>query len=132
MLKSLRGSIMFPLCHIFNQSIYQGSFPDLMKRTEVILLYKGKEMDYMINYRPISLLITLSKLLEKVIYKRLYSFLELNKTLFSSKYGFRSRHSCKQAILEFGTSCCKYSVHTPVGMSPPMVASDKSHLTHAR
>ena len=92
---------MFPLCHIFNQSIYEGSFPDLMKRAEVIPLYIGKEMDYMINYRPISLLITLSKLLEKVIYKRLYSFLELNNTLFNSQYGFRSRHSCKQAILEF-------------------------------
>ena len=102
MLKSLRTSITFPLCHIFNQLIYKGSFPDLMKRVQVIPLYKGKEMDYMINYRPIPLLITLSKLMEKVIYKWLYSFLEMNKTLFSSQYGFWSRHSCEEAILEFG------------------------------
>ena len=101
MLKSLRTTISFPLCHIFNNSIYEGSFPDLMKRAEVIPLYKGKEMDYMINYRPISLLITLSKLLEKVIYKRLYSYFESNNTLFISQYGFRSKHSCEEAILEF-------------------------------
>ena len=58
-------------------------------------------MDFMVNYRPISLLITLSKLLEKVIYTRLYSFLEHNGMLFASQYGFRSKHSCKQPILEF-------------------------------
>ena len=65
MLKSLRTSITLPLCHIFNQSIYKSSFPDLMKRAEVIPLYEGKEIDYMINYKPISLLITLPNYLKK-------------------------------------------------------------------
>ena len=55
----------------------------------------------MVNYRPISLLITISKLLEKIVYSRLYSFLDKNGSLFSSQYGFRRNHSCKQAILEF-------------------------------
>ena len=68
MLKSLRTSITFPLCHIFNCLLLEGSFPERMKRAEVIPLYKGKDMDIMINYRPTSLLITLSKLLEKVMY----------------------------------------------------------------
>ena len=94
MFKSLRTSITFPLCHIFNQSIQEGLFPGLMKSAEVIPVYKGKEMDYMVNYRPISLLITVSKLLEKVIYTRLYSFLDNNGIIFSSQYGF------EQAILE--------------------------------
>ena len=40
MLKELRTSIIFPLCHIFNHSIYEGSFPDLTKKAEVIPLYK--------------------------------------------------------------------------------------------
>ena len=66
-LKSLRTSITFPLCHIFNCSLLEGSFPERMKRAEVIPLYKGKDMDIMINYQPISLLSTLSKLLEKVM-----------------------------------------------------------------
>ena len=90
MLKSLRTSITFPLCHIFNTSLIEGSFPDRMKVAGIILLYKGKEMDRMINYRPISLLITLSKLLEKIMYWRLYSYLECNNILYNSQYGFRS------------------------------------------
>ena len=73
MLKSLCSSITFPLCHVFNHSILEGKFPELMKWAEVIPLYKGKKMDVMVNYHPISLLITMSKLLEKVIYNVLYS-----------------------------------------------------------
>ena len=68
MLKSLRTSITFPLCHIFNCSLMEGSFPERMKKAEVIPLYKGKDMDNMINYRPISLLIASSKLLEKIVH----------------------------------------------------------------
>ena len=68
-LKALRTSIIFPLCHIFNQSLVDGMFPEKMKWAEIIPLYKGKSMDLTINYRPISLLITTSKVLEKLIYK---------------------------------------------------------------
>ena len=100
MLKSLRTSITFLLCHIFNTSLMEGSFPDRMKVAEIIPLYKSKEMDNMINYRPISLLITLSKLLEKIMYQRLYSYLECNNILYNSQYGFHSRRSCEQAITE--------------------------------
>ena len=100
MLKLLCKSISFPLCKIFNDSILEGIFPTSMKQSEVIPLYKGKEMDERINYQPISLLITVSKVLEKLIYKRLYSFLNANGTLFTSQYGFRKNHSCKHAILE--------------------------------
>ena len=71
-----------------------------MKQTEVVPLYKGKDMDIVINYRPISLLITISKILEKVIYRCVYSFLEKNNILYQSQYGFRSKHNCEQAILE--------------------------------
>ena len=100
MLKSLRTSITFPLCHIFNTSLMEGSFPNRMKVAEIIPLYKGKEMDNMINYWPISLLITLSKLLDKIMYWRLYSYLECNNILYNSQYGFRSQRSCEQAITE--------------------------------
>ena len=99
-LKALRTLIIFPLCHIFNQSLADGMFPEKMKWAEIIALYKGKSMDLTINYRPISLLITTSKVLEKVIYKRVYSFLENNNILFPSQYGFRTKHSCEQAIME--------------------------------
>ena len=100
MLKALQSSLSFPLCYIINQSLLEGKFPKKMKWAEVIPLYKGKSMDLTINYRPISLLITMSKVAEKVMYTRLYSYLEKNKVLFDSQYGFRSKRSCEQAIAE--------------------------------
>ena len=100
MLKALRTSIVFPLCHIFNHSILEGKFPSSMKLAEIIPLYKGKSMDLTINYRPISLLITLSKVLEKVIYQWIYSYLESKSILYPSQYGFRNKRSCTQAISE--------------------------------
>ena len=100
MLKALRTSITYPLCHIFNASLSEGTFPDWMKIAEVIPLYKGKDMDLMINYRPISLLITLSKLLEKIMYTRLYGYLETQKLLYPSQYRFRTKRTCEQVITE--------------------------------
>ena len=100
MLKALRTSIVFPLCHIFNHSIMEGKFPTRMKLAEVIPLYKGKSMDQMVNYRPISLLITLSKLLEKIIYQRIYKYFEDKSILYSSQYGFHNKRSCEQAMCE--------------------------------
>ena len=61
-------------------------------------------MDIIINYRPISLLITISKVLEKINYRHVYSFLEKNNLLHQSQYGFRTKHNCEQAILEFTAS----------------------------
>ena len=100
LLKSLCTSISYPLQIIFNQSIYHRVLSDRMKLVEIIPLYKGKEHDLVINYRPISLLMTMSKVLEKIIYCCMHSFLELNGTLFASQYGFCSKRSCEQAIME--------------------------------
>ena len=71
-----------------------------MKIAEIVLLYKGKEEDKVINYRPVSLLMTISKVLEKVIYKAMYSFLTKSNIFFNSQYGFRSKRSCQHAIME--------------------------------
>ena len=59
------------------------------------------------NYRPISLLITLSKILEKSIYKRTYSFLQISKQLYNSQYGFRMGHSCENTITELVSEILK-------------------------
>ena len=57
MLKSLIPPISTPLSIVFNQSISTRKFPQKMKQAEVVPLYKGKDMDLVVNYRPISLLI---------------------------------------------------------------------------
>ena len=101
MLKRLDNALSYSLCIIFNQSISTSEFPDLMKLAEVVPLYKGKESNLAINYRMIFLLITISKVMEKIIYKQVCKFLEKNMILYESQYGFRNKRSCKQAITEF-------------------------------
>ena len=69
-----------------------------MKLAEVVPLYKGKEHYLEMNYRPISLLTTISKVLEKIVYQRIYSFLQNTGQLYDNQYGFRESHSCEHAI----------------------------------
>ena len=71
-----------------------------MKLADIVPIHKSKEKYLTTNYRPISLLITISKLLEKIIYKRIYSFLNSTEQLYQSQYGFRAYHSCENAIGE--------------------------------
>ena len=98
LLKQIGESILSPLSIIINESMSSGVFPDLMKIAEVIPLYKGKARDEGSNYRPISLLTTMSKVLEKVIYTRVYNFLTETGQLCETQYGFRVQHSCEHAV----------------------------------
>ena len=98
LLKQIGESILLPLSIIINESMSSGVFPDLMKIAEVITLHKGKARDNGSNYRPISLLTTMSKVLEKVVYTRVYKFLTDTGQLCDTQYGFRSQHSCEHAV----------------------------------
>ena len=69
-----------------------------MKIADIIPLFKRGQKHIIENYRPISLLVTLSKLLAKCIYKRVYKFLNKNNIFFKKQYGFRAKHSCEHAI----------------------------------
>ena len=100
LLKKLKFPLLKPLNIIFNKSISSGIFPEKMKLADVFPLHKGKEKFLPTNYRPISLLLTISKVLEKLIYIRTYSFLNENDQLYVSQYGFRNNHSCENAISE--------------------------------
>ena len=100
LLKKLGPSITYPLSLIFNQSMQEGSFPGIMKQADVIPLHKSKDKAQTNNYRPISFLPTISKRLEKIIYKRTYCFLENTNQIFKSQYGCRSKHSCELAVSE--------------------------------
>ena len=74
-----------------------------MKLAKVIPIYKAKSKESLNNYRPISLLSNISKILEKVMHKRLCSFMNKHHLLCESQYGFRSKHSTVDAITEFVT-----------------------------
>ena len=78
-----------------------------MKHADVVPLFKGGDKHGLGNYRPISLLLALSKILKKVIYARVYNFLNDTNQIFKSQYGFRSKHSCEHAISELVGSILK-------------------------
>ena len=71
-----------------------------MKSVNIFPLFKNKEKILPTNYRPISLLLTISKVLEKIIYMRTYSFLIATNQLYDSQYRFRNNHSCENAVSE--------------------------------
>ncbi len=81
-LKLLNPLISSPLSEIINESFLSGIFPDKMKVAKVIPLFKKGCSLTASNYRPISLLSVFSKITEKVMYDRLYKFLENHKVLY--------------------------------------------------
>ena len=107
LLKQLHPVIIVPLTEIINRSMCEGCFPDSMKLADTIPLYKAKERDNTSNYRPISLLLTLSKILEKIVHKRTVSFLDRNNIIYNSQYGFREKHSTTDAVMELTTEILK-------------------------
>ena len=100
LLKELIPYLCEPLCILINKSLESGVFPNLMKLAEVVPLYKGKSRDQETNYRPISLLTTMSKVMEKVVYKRVYDFLTSTGQICDTQYGFRSKHTCDHAVAQ--------------------------------
>ena len=95
------SSILSPiLCKLCNMSLTTGVFPHTMKIAEVVPLYKGKNPYEECNYRPISLLTTMSKILEKVMYTRVYGFLNNTGQISDSQYRFWAKHSCDHAVSE--------------------------------
>ena len=100
LLKSTKHILLSPITIMINQMLLTGIFPDKLKIAKVIPLYKKDDETIFDNYRPISLLPTISKVFEKVIFKQLFNYFTTNKLFFSSQYGFRSDHSTEFAVLE--------------------------------
>ena len=100
LLKHIASSISDVLSIIFNTSLTEGLFPDIFKIAEVVPLHKCNSKENVENYRPISLLVTVSKLLEKIVYSRMYNFLDQTNQLFQSQYRFRTNHGCDHAVSE--------------------------------
>ena len=76
-----------------NWQIYSIFFPSVLKTAKVVLVFKkDSKLDYS-NYRPISLLSNIEKILEKLMYKRLYTFLNSNNIIYNLQFRFRQQYS---------------------------------------
>ncbi len=87
-----------PLTYILNQSIKTTIFPDEWKTAKVVPLHKKDSTQLRKNFRPISVLSTLSKLLERHIHTHFYRFLVHNNLLHIAQSGFRTMFSCETAL----------------------------------
>jgi len=76
------------LAHIYNLSLNSGVFPDIWKTAKVKPLYKKGDKYNMKNYRPISTIPVFAKLVERLMYNRIISFLYENKILSEFQNGF--------------------------------------------
>lgn len=97
-LKQIPQFISIPLTHIINQCFNTGRFPNILKQSMVIPIFKEGDKRLVQNYRPITITSQLSKIIEKAIKNRLTKFLEDNKIISSSQYGFREKMNTQDAI----------------------------------
>ena len=84
---------------MINVSFNKGIFPNFLKAANVIPVHKKDEKLESNNYRPISLLSSISELYEKAMYIRLTNFLRKDKVLFSYQFGFRNNYSTNRALI---------------------------------
>ena len=100
LLKLAASYISESLTFICNQSIISYTFPEKWKEGKVTPLHKNGPKDDTNNYRPISVLPVVSKLLEKHVHDSLMSYLSSNSLLHSTQSGFRPNHSCETSLLQ--------------------------------
>ena len=97
--KNIIHSIAEPLTHIYNLSFSTGTIPDLYKIAKIIPIYKSGDKFDVANYRPISLLPAFSKILEKLMSKRLLNFIIQHDLIHPGQYGFIKGRSTEHAML---------------------------------
>lgn len=100
-LKCVAQFIKAPLTYLVNWSLNTGIFPDELKTAKIVPLYKKGNQSCVENYRPISMLSVISKILEKVVFNRMKNFLSAYNILNMAQHGFREGRSTQTAILGF-------------------------------
>ena len=107
LIKQLGPQVSDPIAKLINKSIISGVVPSSMKLAKVIPIYKAKAKNDISNYRPISILPTISKIMEKIIHKRLYTFLHTCDIFYPNQYGFRHQHSTIHAVTKLVSDIIK-------------------------
>ena len=97
-LKRISTTVAPILSKFYNKFMSIGIFPNILKNAIVSPVYKKDDPQKLDNYRPISTLPVFSKLFEKLIYIRMYSFLVSKNVLYEKQFGFRKNHSTSHAI----------------------------------
>ena len=99
-LKDTLPLIVKPLCHVLNLSLAQGKIPEAWKLARASPIFKGGDVTDPLKYRPISVLpVMMSKVLERLVFNKLYKYLNDNNLLTDSQFGFRPKFSTLIAFI---------------------------------
>ena len=101
LLKHIAPIIITPLHYLINMSLETGYIPGELKVAKIVPIFKEGDCHSFTNYRPISLISSFAKLLEKIVSKQLIGFLTSHNILYKHQYGFRAKHNTSQPVLHF-------------------------------
>ena len=99
LLKILKRHISHPLAELVNQSFLKEIFSHKLKVAIVVSIYKKGDPEDVSNYMPMSLLPIFSKIYERLMYKRLYSFVSCRKIIYPLQFGFQQGTSVNHALI---------------------------------
>ena len=92
---------------LINTSFREEKFPNNWKSAKVVAVFRSGDRSNCDNYRPISILPRISKVIERAVHKQFYDFSQENKLLFKDQFGFRRKISTSSDLLQFTDSLLK-------------------------
>ena len=96
-----RFQILAPVLSVWFGLVFElGFFPLIFKTAKVAPIFKAGDQRLVRNYRPICLLLCLSKVLQKVIENRFINFFEKHEIFYDFQYGFREKRGVMHALLD--------------------------------
>ena len=98
-MKHIKEIVCIPLKHTYDMSFQSGIFPFELKITNVVPIFKTNDEMVFSNYRPVSVLPVFSKLLERLVYNRLITYITNNKLLYEYQLGFQKGKSTHLALI---------------------------------
>ena len=98
-MKNIKEDVKYPLAHICNLSFFTGVFPKELKLVNVAPVFKANDEMTFTNYRPVSLLPVFSKLIERLMYNRLVSYINENHSLYKYQFGFQAGKATYTALI---------------------------------
>ena len=95
----LKSEILKQLADLFNLSFMTVVFPSVLKTAKIVPVFKKDSKLKYSNYRPVSLLSNIEKMLKKRLYKRLHTFLNNNNIICNLQFGFKQQYSTSHALI---------------------------------
>ena len=134
-IKNCFSELNYHLKYLFGKSIEKEVFPNALKIARVTPLFKDGDPSDISNYRPISIFLCFSKILERIMYRRLYKYLTTEKLLYSKQFGFQTGPSTEHAIIKLVDQIYKsfekdhYTLSVFIDLSKVLVTVDHTILT---